>query len=172
MPLSQKAGRRSCTRSQVATPLEMLLVGQIARSDEKLTSKTFYNCSLSLPSFNVFLSLSFASTCVPAIFSFLHTLSSFVPSFLPTFPLSFCKYCNLACSFLCFPRIFGYRAIFLLFFLTLFYLFLLVFFLSGITLFLYPIVRNFGIYCVIEISKAKLKMQVNVTWNLVRDTRC
>lgn len=59
MPLSQMRGDPAWDGAQVATPLEsqeIFLVGQIARCDEKLTSKTCYNYS-SPPSLSMSFSL-------------------------------------------------------------------------------------------------------------------
>lgn len=81
MPLSQMRGDPAWDRAQVATPLEsqeIFLVGQIARCDEKLTSKTCYNYSSSF-SFDVLLSFaSYRASCI----SLLSYFSPFFPSIL------------------------------------------------------------------------------------------
>lgn len=103
MPLSQMRGDPAWDRAQVATPLEsqeIFLVGQIARCDEKLTSKTCCNYSSSF-SFDVLLSfasyrasyvclLSHFSPFFPQILSFsLFALSLFFTIFSFTITVQF-----------------------------------------------------------------------------------
>lgn len=148
MPLSQMRADPAWDRAQVATPLEsqeIFLVGQIARCDEKLTSKTCYNYSSSF-SFDVLLSfasyrascnslLSYFSPFFPRILSFsLFALSvSFFYHFL------FYHY-RAVCHFVCF---FIRLSCFLLFFAchprftSPFFLFLVPFYCHYLTLLFY-----------------------------------
>lgn len=110
MPLSQMRGDPAWDRAQVATPLEsqeIFLVGQIARCDEKLTSKTCYNYSSSF-SFDALLSfesyrapciclLSYFSPFFPRILSF----SLFALSVSVFYHFLFYHY-RAVCRFVCF----------------------------------------------------------------------